>query len=125
MPAAARITDHHDCPKASHGGGPVQAGASSVLFGGIPAARVGDETSCQGGGEDKITQGESSVIIDGKPAARMGDQTSHGGQLAEGCPTVIISSPSGMNKTNAPLQEDCGAKRKAAEASAGRRRVRS
>jgi uncharacterized Zn-binding protein involved in type VI secretion len=124
MPAAARITDHHECPKDTHGGGPVHKGAETVFIGGMPAARIGDQTTCEQGGDDKISQGEPSVIIGGKPAARMGDSTSHGGNLAEGCPTVIISSPSGMLRTNAPFNEDCASKRKAAEAKAERRSAR-
>jgi uncharacterized Zn-binding protein involved in type VI secretion len=29
-------------------------------------------------------------MIGGKPAARMGDSCAHGGQIAIGCPTVMI-----------------------------------
>lgn len=91
---AARISDMHICPQvvpkcSPHVGGPIAAGAGSVLIGGLPAARVGDMAICAGP-PDSIASGSSSVMIGGKPAARMGDSTSHGGKIVVGCPTVLI-----------------------------------
>jgi len=53
MPAAARITDMHICPKVEpgpkpHVGGPVVSGDNSVIIGRRPAARVGDSLVCIG-----------------------------------------------------------------------------
>jgi len=93
MPAA-RVSDMHTCPlvvpkSSPHVGGPVSAGAGTVLVGGLPAARVGDMATCSGP-PDSIVQGSSSVLIEGKPAARMGDATAHGGKIVVGCPTVLM-----------------------------------
>lgn len=52
---AARITDMHTCPMVTpglppipHVGGPIVAGAPTVLIGSLPAARVGDMLVCVG-----------------------------------------------------------------------------
>jgi len=97
MPAAARITDMHTCPKVEpgpvpHVGGPTVSGEPTVIIGGQPAARVGDSLMCNGP-LDSVSKGEPTVIIGGKPAARLGDPTSHGGVIVAGCPTVLIGSP--------------------------------
>nr|DAW87275.1 MAG TPA: PAAR motif protein [Bacteriophage sp.] len=42
------------------------------------------------GPPDSIIKGSATVMICGKPAARQGDNTAHGGQIALGCPTVMI-----------------------------------
>lgn len=93
MPGAARIGDMHTCPMVTaqvpHVGGPVCAGAATVMIGGMPAACVGDMCTCCGP-PDSIVKGSSTVMIGGKPAARMGDSTAHGGTIVAGCPTVII-----------------------------------
>jgi len=122
MPAAARISDMHTCPKVEpgpvpHVGGPTAVGEPTVLIGFMPAARQGDMLICVGP-PDKISGGEGSVLIGNKPAARMGDQTSHGGVVVAGCPTVIIgSSAQGESlKANAPVCEECEAKKKEREA---------
>ncbi|WP_395857825.1 PAAR domain-containing protein [Cystobacter fuscus] len=86
----------HACPKVEpgpvpHVGGPVVAGDSTVIIGGMPAARVGDKLVCVGP-PDSVSEGEPTVIIGGKPAARLGDPTAHGGVIVSGCPTVIIGS---------------------------------
>ncbi len=96
MPSAARIFDMHNCPMITgtvpHVGGPIlPVGAPTVLVGGVPAARVGDQSLCAGP-VDSIVQGSSTVMIEGKPAARMGDPTAHGGSIAVGCPTVMIGN---------------------------------
>jgi uncharacterized Zn-binding protein involved in type VI secretion len=95
MPAAARLTDMHTCPLVNpgpvpHVGGPVVGpGATNVLIGNMPAARISDMCTCTGP-PDTIVRGSSSVLIGGMPAARMGDSTSHGGVIVAGFATVII-----------------------------------
>jgi uncharacterized Zn-binding protein involved in type VI secretion len=94
MPAAARLTDMHHCPMATaavpHVGGPITGpGASTVLIGGLPAARVGDLAACTGP-SDSIVSGSPTVLITGMPAARAGDATAHGGTITGGFPTVLI-----------------------------------
>jgi uncharacterized Zn-binding protein involved in type VI secretion len=64
-------------------------GAPTVLIGKLPAAVLGDSCVCTGP-PDSIMKGSATVMIGGKPAARMGDTTAHGGQIALGCPTVMI-----------------------------------
>lgn len=92
---AARVTDMHVCPMVNpggppHVGGPVlPAGATTVLVGGLPAARVGDMATCSGP-PDSVVQGSLTVTIQGMPAARLGDMTAHGGSIVAGCPTVTI-----------------------------------
>ena len=94
MPAAARLTDMHHCPMVTaaipHLGGPITGpGASTVLIGGLPAARVCDLAACTGQ-PDSIVNGSSTVLIAGLPAARAGDATAHGGTITAGLPTVLI-----------------------------------
>ncbi|WP_130733217.1 PAAR domain-containing protein [Flavobacterium sp. J27] len=91
---AARITDMHVCSMVTgtvpHVGGPIMpAGESTVLIGGLPAARVGDMAICTGP-PDTIAAGSGTVLIGGKPAARMGDSMAHGGTIVAGLPTVLI-----------------------------------
>ncbi|HEX4167880.1 MAG TPA: PAAR domain-containing protein [Bryobacteraceae bacterium] len=91
---AARILDMHTCPMEEpgpvpHVGGPIASGCPTVLIGGMPAARVGDEATCTGP-PDTIASGSATVLIGGQPAARLGDPTVHGGVIVAGCPTVII-----------------------------------
>ncbi|WP_395849995.1 PAAR domain-containing protein [Cystobacter fuscus] len=126
MPPAARISDMHVCPKVEpgpvpHVGGPTSSGESTVIIGGMPAARIGDSLVCFGGPPDSISQGESTVIIGGKPAARLGDGTSHGGVLVMGCPTVIIGSSAQAQtvvvaaRDGTPFCEECEKRRRAQE----------
>jgi len=95
MPPAARITDMHTCPMANpngspHVGGPVMPpGEPTVLIGGLPAAKLGDQATCAGP-PDTIVAGSGTVLIGGTPAARMGDATAHGGSIAGGEATVLI-----------------------------------
>ncbi len=97
MPPAARITDMHTCPMVTpgtppvpHVGGPISGpGATNVLIGGLPAARVGDQAVCVGP-PDAISMGSTTVLIGGSPAARMGDPTAHGGAITLGNATVLI-----------------------------------
>lgn len=90
---AARIGDHHTCPKTTskvpHVGGPVVTGSANVFIGGMPAACKGDKVMCIGP-PDTIKEGSATVFINGKPAARMGDATAHGGKIVIGCGTVLI-----------------------------------
>jgi len=95
MPAS-RITDMHVCPMVTpglppipHVGGPVVAGAPTVLTGMLPQARVGDMCVCVGP-PDSIVLGSFTVLVCGMPAARIGDMTAHGGSLIMGMPTVLI-----------------------------------
>ena len=94
MPLAARVTDMHVCPLVTgtvpHVGGPVMPpGTSTVMIGGMPAAKVGDMLVCTGP-PDSIVKGSGTVMIGGMPAARQGDTTAHGGSIVIGCPTVMI-----------------------------------
>lgn len=97
MPAAARVTDFHECPMLSsdvvpipHVGGPIIGpGEPTILIGGLPAARVGDALVCVGP-PDSIVSGSGTVFIGGMPAARLGDNTAHGGTIVAGAPTVLI-----------------------------------
>lgn len=85
----------HSCPMVNPGGSPhvggpiVGPGVPTVLFGGMPAAVVGDNLVCAGP-PDVIAQGSATVLIGGMPVARMGDMTAHGGVITAGLPTVII-----------------------------------
>jgi uncharacterized Zn-binding protein involved in type VI secretion len=72
-----------------HVGGPIAAGAPTVLIGMMPAARQMDMCVCVGP-PDTIAKGSLTVQICGMPAARMGDLTMHGGTIAIGFPTVLI-----------------------------------
>lgn len=94
MPPAARIGDMHTCPMVNpgpvpHVGGPISAGAPTVLIAGVPAARIGDMCVCVGP-PDTIAAGSGTVMIAGMPAARLGDSTAHGGVIVVGAPTVMI-----------------------------------
>lgn len=94
---AARLTDMHVCPMQTpavppipHVGGPITGpGCPTVLFGGLPAACMGDLAVCVGP-PDTIIKGSPTVLVGGKPAARMGDNCAHGGTIVAGCPTVLI-----------------------------------
>jgi uncharacterized Zn-binding protein involved in type VI secretion len=95
MKPAARVTDLHTCPMMTgpvpHVGGPIlPPGAVTVLIGGLPAARMGDQAVCTGP-PDVILLGSFTVLINNRPAARMGDQTAHGGVITLGCMTVLIN----------------------------------
>ena len=92
MPPAARIAD-----PTTHGGVIVPPGVPTVLVGGLPAAVLGDPTTCPAQwspgvphGSPVVTGGSSTVLIGGRPAARLGDGTGCGAVLVQGCPTVLI-----------------------------------
>ena len=90
---AARITDMHTCPMCTgpvpHVGGPIVAGAPTVLIGKLPAARSTDQLVCVGPA-DLVALGSLTVFTNKLPAARMGDVTGHGGVIVGGWPTVLI-----------------------------------
>lgn len=91
---AARVSDMHTCPMFTgpvpHVGGPIlPPGCPTVLIGGLPAARMGDQATCVGP-PDVIIMGSPMVMIGGQPAARMGDPTAHGGVIILGYPQVLI-----------------------------------
>jgi uncharacterized Zn-binding protein involved in type VI secretion len=84
----------HLCPMVTagvpHAGGPaLPPGEPGVLIGGMPALRLGDMLTCSGP-PDTVIAGSASVLVGGLPAARLGDATAHGGNIAAGCPTVLI-----------------------------------
>lgn len=63
-------------------------GAPTVLVGGLPAARVGDNHV--GMGPHPVAFGSVTVMIQNQPAARMTDPTGCGGMvLPPCCPTVL------------------------------------
>jgi len=91
---AARATDLQVCPAFNgpvpHVGGPISAGAPTVLIGKLPAARMGDPTVCVGP-PGTVSAGSPTVLIGGQPAARLSDPAGHGGVISgPGCPTVLI-----------------------------------
>jgi uncharacterized Zn-binding protein involved in type VI secretion len=86
---------------------PILSGSPNVTIGGMPAARVTDETepcdipACIPGGPGVITEGSATVTINGLPAARLFDITTHeacvgpipgptGMIIGPGCETVLI-----------------------------------
>jgi uncharacterized Zn-binding protein involved in type VI secretion len=97
MPAA-RLGDLHVCPMETpaippipHVGGPIlSSSCPTVLIGGEPAAVMGDEALCVAAPPDVIMMGAPTVLLGEIPAARMGDPTAHGGEIAIGCPNVLI-----------------------------------
>jgi uncharacterized Zn-binding protein involved in type VI secretion len=73
-----------------HVGGPIlPPGAITVLIGGMPAARMGDQATCAGP-PDAIALGSFTVFTGGQPQARIGDVTAHGGDIVLGCFTVFV-----------------------------------
>ena len=108
MPPAARIGDMHTCPLVTvlvpHVGGPILPPCCpTVLIGGIPAARMGDQLTCVGP-PDVIALGSPTVLIGNQMAARMGDLTVHGGVIVIGEPTVMI----GEVGAGSPISPDSG-----------------
>ena len=91
---AARIGDLHVCPMANgpvpHVGGPIlPPGAITVLIGGMPAARLGDQATCVGP-PDVISLGSFTVFTCAQPQARVADLSAHGGNIVLGCFTVFV-----------------------------------
>jgi uncharacterized Zn-binding protein involved in type VI secretion len=72
-------------------GGPIlPPGAPTVLIGGQPAARMGDQALCAASPPAPIVKGAFPVPIMNNPAARITDSTGHLGAIALGMPTVLI-----------------------------------
>ena len=88
MPPAARFLDKaHGKIGKSIVACPIQTSQTSVLIGGLPAARIFDTlVGCEG----RIVGGEFTVLIGGRAAARRGDPTIHGIVLGPGNLTVNI-----------------------------------
>ena len=103
MPAAARNTDAHTCPKVEpgptpHVGGPISSACSpDVDIENLPAARAeksgSDSATCAAGGPDVIIDGSPNVIVNNLSAVRVGDMTKHGGIIIKGAATVVIGVP--------------------------------
>jgi uncharacterized Zn-binding protein involved in type VI secretion len=73
-----------------HVGGPIlPPGAVTVLIGGMPAARMGDQATCVGP-PDVIALGSFTVLTGGQPQARVTDISAHGGNIVLGCFTVLV-----------------------------------
>lgn len=96
MTSAARKGDQHACPQTGHGVNGIATGSPNVFINGVPAARIGDSTSCGA----NIISGSSSVFINGLPAAIMGSATSHGGVLISGSGNVLIGDQAPMSESN-------------------------
>jgi uncharacterized Zn-binding protein involved in type VI secretion len=91
---AARVGD-----PTNHGGSITAPGVPNVLIEGLPAAVLGDQTTCPlsngivphvGG---PIVTASATVLIGGKGAARVGDvnaETVSSAAILSGAPTVII-----------------------------------
>ncbi|XWN35661.1 MAG: PAAR domain-containing protein [Roseivirga sp.] len=100
MAEAARSTDIHSCPLETPGtppiphevGGVITVGCPTVLIGGLPAARVGDQLTCVGPPPhpDTVLMGSTTVYIGKMPAARKGDPTAMGGSIQFGALNVTI-----------------------------------
>jgi uncharacterized Zn-binding protein involved in type VI secretion len=94
MSAAVRVGDKHVCSLTApvpHVGGAVQApGVPTVLIGNQAAATRGAACPCALGLPNAIVGGSTTVLIGHEAPARVGDATAHGGQLATGCPMVLI-----------------------------------
>lgn len=86
MPSVSRAGDAHACPQTGHSVNNIVSGADNVFINGVPAARVGDKTSCGA----TIVTGSTTVTINGMPAAIMGSATSHGGVIISGSGNVLI-----------------------------------
>ena len=104
MSLAARIGDMHTCPMVTgvvpHVGGPILAGAPTVLIGSMPAWRAGIDThACPLSTgvvphvSGMVAFGSTTVRIQGALAARQGDQVVEAGPpnaIAAGAVTVLI-----------------------------------
>ncbi|GHC37663.1 PAAR domain-containing protein [Aidingimonas halophila] len=88
----AKLGDRVNC---SCTGGPhrIVTGASSVFVDGVPAARVGDKSSCGA----TITTGLDWYSVEGAPAAMRGSATSCGG-VVEASSSVKTGSPSQVGR---------------------------
>jgi uncharacterized Zn-binding protein involved in type VI secretion len=66
QPAWRAVADSHVCPLVNgvqpHVGGVVAMGSTTVLIGGMPAARMTDQVM-EAGGPNPIAQGATTVLI--------------------------------------------------------------
>ncbi len=91
----ARLTDMHGCMAPSIPPPPVlpvplpivAPGAPTVLVGGLPAARLTDNTAAVP--PHPIIKGSATVLISSLPAARIMDNCACGGPIILGCFTVL------------------------------------
>lgn len=101
-------------------GGVITNGCPTVLIGGMPAARLGDNHVCPmvtpgtppvphvGG---PVTMGSSGVFIGGLPAARVGDSIVCVGQpdtILLGCQTVLIGDTANGSGSEATVGQNNG-----------------
>ena len=91
MPPVARVGD-----VTAHPGTIVGPGVFTVLFGGQPAAVMGDSHVCAfpppAGPHppSPLIRGSVTVLIGGRPVARMGDLSGCGAPIVSGLFTVLI-----------------------------------
>lgn len=97
---AARLTDMHLCvvpapppaPPLPPPGSPnpiTFLGATTVLIGNLPAARVGDNAAV--GVPHPIVKGSATVLVQNMPQARVTDNLACGGLIIPPCcPTVLV-----------------------------------
>lgn len=91
MPPAARVGD-----PTGHPGTITGPGVATVLFGGMPAAVVGDLHACSfpplAGPHppSPFSMGSTTVLVSGRPALRVGDMSGCGAPIVVGAFTVLI-----------------------------------
>jgi uncharacterized Zn-binding protein involved in type VI secretion len=85
---AARITDTITCPQC--GPGVITSiNQSTVLFGGLPVARITDVCFCVPPGVP-IAKGAPGVLVQGLPIAHVLDPAGHGGHINLGLDKALI-----------------------------------
>jgi uncharacterized Zn-binding protein involved in type VI secretion len=99
---AARVSDTNACPVKGHGHNPVSVGSPDVVINNLPAARVGDSSSCG----DSISVGIASILINGQPVAHLGSATAHGGAIITGSRNVLVGYHNGSAEALTPLPFD-------------------
>jgi uncharacterized Zn-binding protein involved in type VI secretion len=110
---AARVGDAHACPemkdeRTTHVGGPVTEGSPDTFINGVPAARVGDPTLCDGP-PGEIGSGSSGVLINRQAVARVADDAGHGGRMVRGSENVHIGDHGGRSSgRSGPGQQATG-----------------
>jgi len=86
---AARVSDPTACPVPGHGTSPIVSGSPDVFFDGLPVARQGDLSACDGALSGNLVP---NVFINGLPVATLGSIGSHGNVVIGGSGTVIIGT---------------------------------
>ena len=87
MPKIIRLND-----ATSHGGKVVGVKATHFTIGGIPAARVGDTTTCPKHGPGTVVEGNGRHTVDGVAVAYEGHKTSCGATLIAGDPRTTCTA---------------------------------